>query len=95
MQRQKVGRKWLPKLYENRFGPEDKWWAVYFAGFLLMLCCSILTFTISLEKWHFLLTLMMHNVGGVGSVCVKWHTTKLQSSPASTALPNVYLMKED
>lgn len=76
----KVGRKRLPGFRQNcmRIGlcPEDEWWAIYFAGFLLMLCHSIQT---KINKWRFLLTPMMHGGGGgfVCTVCGKWRTTKL------------------
>lgn len=41
----KIGRKWF-RQNSVWIGlcPEDEWWAIYFAAFMLMLCCSILTF---------------------------------------------------
>lgn len=44
----KVGRKWLPGISTKtvrQWGPcpEDVWWAIYCAGFVLMLCCCNLT----------------------------------------------------
>lgn len=91
----KVGRKWLPGISTKtvrQWGPcpEDVWWAIYFAGFLLMLCCGNLTFApcASLRKPPISSPPPMHRVR-IHGVC-HWVIV-----PSCTALPCVCLMRED
>lgn len=95
----KVGRKWLPGISTKtarQWGPcpEDVWWAIYFAGFLLMLCCGNLTFApcASLRKPPLSSPPPMHRVRTHGVSRVAHHWVIVLSC---TALPCASLMRED
>lgn len=64
----------LDKTVCDRIGlcPEDEWSAIYFAGFLLMLCRSIQTFTPRTSLKEMALSPRPYDDGGGGGMYCMW-----------------------